>query len=156
MKKLIIPLPYFFKNLISNFIRCGITGWCLEIIFTAFGSLRRREMTLFGQTSLWMFPIYGSVSLFKPFILLIKKGNILLRGITYAACIFTGEFISGTLLQQRSLCPWNYSRHKWHVKGLIRLDYLPFWFMAGLIFEKVLTSKNAGKALPGRKYNASC
>lgn len=156
MIKTINSLPYFFKKLLSDFIRCGIAGWCLEIIFTAANSLRRREMTLFGKTSIWMFPIYGSVSLFKPFIMLVKKGNILIRGITYAVCIFTGEFISGTLLKRHKLCPWNYSRHKWNIKGLIRLDFFPFWFIAGLIFEKVLTSKNADTARHGHKYNASC
>ena len=155
MKKLINPLPYFLKNLISDFICCGITGWCVEIIFTAIGALRRREMTLFGQTSLWMFPIYGSVSLLKPFILLIKQGNIFMRGIIYTICIFTGEFISGTLLNKIKLCPWNYNRNRWHIKGVIRLDYLPFWFIAGLVFEHMLTSKNAGIVQHDHKYNAS-
>ena len=139
MRKIINPLS-FFKNLILNFVRCGIVGWCMEIIFTATGALRRREMRLTGQTSLWMFPIYGSVAFFKPFFLIVGKANIFIKGIIYALCIFTGEFISGTLLKKHNICPWDYSHSKWHIKGLIRLDYLPFWFVAGILFERLLKS----------------
>lgn len=129
-------IPYHF---ISNFFRCGITGWCLEILFTALGALRRREMQLVGHTSLWMFPIYGCAALFQPLFLVLRKCPVVVRGISYALCIFTGEYLSGKFLCRRSLCPWNYSRHKWHIKGLIRLDFLPFWFAAGLLFERILT-----------------
>ena len=42
-----------------NFIRCGIAGWCLEVVFTALDSLARGNWKMMGQTSLIMFPIYG-------------------------------------------------------------------------------------------------
>ena len=47
----------------KNFMKCGLTGWCMEIIFTSLYSLRRRDMTLKGVTSIWMFPIYGLAGL---------------------------------------------------------------------------------------------
>lgn len=144
MKKL-IPLPFF-----KNFIKCGIAGWCMEIIFTAAGALRRREMPLKGQTSLWMFPIYGSAAFFKPMFSLFRHFPVLVRGTLYAAAIFGAEFFSGRFLTKHKLCPWNYSRHKWHVEGLIRLDYLPFWFMAGLFYEKIL-NEDIHKKLSGKK-----
>ncbi len=53
--------------------------------------------------------------------------------------IFTGEYFSGTLLQKKNLCPWDYSRSKWNIKKIVRLDYLPCWFMTGLLFEKLLS-----------------
>ena len=121
-----------------NFIKCGIAGWCLEILFTAFLSLRRREMTLKGTTSLWMFPIYGSMALLRPFFIRIRRLSIPVRGCIYAVIIFTGEFISGRLLQRFRLCPWDYERHPWNIAGIIRLDYFPYWFAAGLFFEKLL------------------
>lgn len=138
------PLPFQFlhNTLLSDFLRCGIAGWCIEILFTALGALRRREMQLIGQTSLWMFPIYGCAAAFKPLFLLMNKCSFIVRGLIYAICIFTGEYISGKLLYGHSLCPWNYSRHKWHVRGLIRLDFLPFWFLAGLLFERMLAPGN--------------
>lgn len=51
--------PLIMKNFLHNFIHCGLLGWCLEILFTAFHSFRRRDFKLSGITSIWMFPIYG-------------------------------------------------------------------------------------------------
>ena len=59
--------------------------------------------------------------------------------------IFSIEFISGTLLNRKSLCPWDYSRSKWNVSRIIRLDYAPYWFGAGLLFEKLLTKPEQGE-----------
>jgi len=39
------------------FIMCGITGWCLELIFTGILSAVRKDFSLKGTSSLWMFPI---------------------------------------------------------------------------------------------------
>ncbi|MBQ7955486.1 MAG: hypothetical protein IJ282_07015 [Lachnospiraceae bacterium] len=131
------------KKLIANFIKCGIFGWCLEIVFTAFDSLRRRDFKLKGTTSLYMFPIYGMASFLAPLFRLMKGKPIILRGLTYAGLIFTGEYISGSLLTKKTLCPWDYNRSKWHIKGIIRLDYLPFWAIAGLLFEKLLSERSS-------------
>ena len=62
----------------------------------------------------------------------------LARGFLYALFIFVGEFITGSLLMRRELCPWNYERSKWNIKKIIRLDYLPCWILAGLLFERLL------------------
>lgn len=150
MKKTVHPLPFlftYFSTTFKNFIKCGVIGWCMEIVFTALGALRRRQMQLVGQTSLYMFPIYGCAAFFKPLFSLVNGLSLPLRGLFYAASIFTAEFLSGQLLSKHSICPWNYERHRWHVNGLIRLDFLPFWFMAGLLYEHVLTppAKNADK-----------
>lgn len=59
----------FFKN----FLKCGLIGWCMEIIFTSVTSLRRRDMTLKGSTSIWMFPIYGCAAVVAPLSRLLKK-----------------------------------------------------------------------------------
>lgn len=127
------------KKLFKNFIICGITGWCLEIMFTALHSLRRRDMKLTGQSSLWMFPIYGSAAFLEPLCSRIKGKPALLRGGFYAIFIFIGEFITGSLLSGKNLCPWDYSRSKWHINKVIRLDYIPNWILAGLLFERILT-----------------
>ena len=138
MKKLINPLPFLFT--IKNFIKCGMIGWCMEIIFTSLGALRRRELPLMGQTSLLMFPIYGSAAFFRPLFALLKHCRVVTRGTIYALTIFAAEYASGHFLTKRNLCPWNYTRHRWHINGLIRVDFFPFWFAAGLLYEHVLTS----------------
>lgn len=122
----------------QKFIKCGITGWCLEILFTSLGAFRRREMTLKGTTSIWMFPIYGCAALLTPLCRLLKNRNLFFRGLTYMNCIFAVEYLSGTFLKKRNLCPWDYKKSRWNIHRVIRLDYAPFWFLTGLLFEKLI------------------
>lgn len=126
-------------KIITSFLRCGLSGWCFEIIFTALGSLRNRDMTLRGNTSLWMFPIYGSAAFLKPLFKVFEHKSLWKRGLTYMSLIFSAEYISGKLLQKKELCPWDYGRAKWNIGRVIRLDYAPLWFFAGLFFEQLTT-----------------
>jgi len=128
---------------IQKFLKCGLAGWCLEILFTALGSLKRRDITLKGTTSVWMFPIYGCAAFLTPLCRLIKNMPVFFRGFTYMNCIFAVEYLSGTFLKKHKLCPWDYQRSRWNIGRVIRLDYAPFWFLTGLLFEKlVLPSKS--------------
>lgn len=125
----------------DNFIICGITGWCIEILFTALGSLRRRDYTLRGITSVWMFPIYGLGAILAPLSRLLHRFPTWLRGLTYMSMIFSVEYLSGRFLTRHKLCPWNYARSRWNIKNVIRLDYAPCWFCTGLLFEKLLSRR---------------
>ncbi|MCM1044605.1 MAG: putative ABC transporter permease [Candidatus Gastranaerophilales bacterium] len=131
------------RRFLHNFILCGVTGWCMEIFFTALHALRRREWKLKGTTSIWMFPIYGSAALLAPLFRSMKHKPLLLRGLTYMTLIFSAEFAAGSFLKRRALCPWDYSRSRFHIKSLVRLDYAPNWFGAGLLFERLLTRNNS-------------
>lgn len=122
----------------NKFIICGTVGWCMEIVFTALHSFQKREFTLIGRTSIWMFPIYGAACLLTPVCRLLKGKNPVLRGSIYTCCIFAGEFLSGCFLKKHHACPWDYSKSKYNLKGVIRFDYAPLWFGAGLLFEKIL------------------
>lgn len=115
----------------------------MEIVFTALGSFRKRQFSLKGNTSIWMFPIYGCACFLSPICRLLKEKPALVRGSIYAALIFSAEFLTGTLLTKRKICPWDYSRSKWHIQKIIRLDYLPFWFLAGLLFERLLAESDS-------------
>ncbi len=122
----------------KNFAICGLTGWCMEIIYTSLGSLKKKDRTLTGNTSIWMFPIYGMASLIGELYPFIKKYPPLLRGGIYGIGIISFEYFSGSFLKKHKLCPWDYSKAKLNIHGLIRLDYLPLWMGAGLIFERIL------------------
>ena len=122
----------------KNFLKCGLIGWCLEILFTSLAELARGNFTLIGTTSLWMFPIYGSMAMLHPFIKKLQSLTLPVRGSIYALAIFLGEYISGRLLKRHSLCPWDYRLHRWHIQGIIRLDFFPLWFLTGLLYEKLL------------------
>lgn len=113
----------------------------MEIIYTSLGSFRKKDFTLTGNTSIWMFPIYGMASIIGETYPLLKKFPPLFRGGIYGAGILSFEYISGSFLKKRKLCPWDYSGAKLNINGLIRLDYFPLWMGAGLIFEQILRRK---------------
>ena len=122
----------------KNFCICGLTGWCMEILFTSAGSLLKHDKRMIGQTSLWMFPIYGMAAIISPLYKLIKEKPVLMRGSIYTLGIFSFEYLSGIFLRKYHLCPWDYSDAKTNVNGVIRLDYAPLWLAAGLLFERIL------------------
>lgn len=130
------------QKLGANFLRCGLAGWCMEILFTSLESLRRREFKLKGNTSVWMFPIYGSAALIGPLYRLLKSWPLWMRGFTYMSLIYCMEFFSGKVLRKKDLCPWDYGCSRFHVSRLIRLDYAPCWFCAGLLFEKLTKGRD--------------
>lgn len=123
----------------KNFFICGLTGWCIEIIFTSLGAFLQGDLRLIGQTSLLMFPIYGLAAFIKPLYEVIKKLPLLLRGCIYSFCILICEYISGMLLKKHHLCPWDYSNSPTNINGVIRLDYAALWALAGLLFERIVT-----------------
>ena len=124
----------------KDFLICGFVGLFTEISFTAMDSLKRHDFRLKGTTSLWMFPIYGIGALIPPVsrFLQQKKTPVLVRGILYTCCIFAVEYFSGKKLRDKQCCPWDYYRSHFHVNGLIRIDYAPWWFLFGLIMERLL------------------
>jgi len=124
--------------MLRKFMSCGIIGWCLEIIFTASRSLHTKDFKFMGNTSLWMFPIYGMAVFLLPISKLLKGQPMFLRGSIYTICIFATEFITGSFLKTLKICPWNYEGSPYNIAGLIRLDYAPYWFGTGLLYEYVL------------------
>ncbi|MBP3458774.1 MAG: hypothetical protein J6K58_06165 [Lachnospiraceae bacterium] len=131
--------------MIKNFFTCGLVGWCLEILFTACNGLKNRDFKLKGNTSLWMFPIYGLAAFFKPAYRFIRNWPLIFRGLFYTICIFTTEFLTGSALKKRRLCPWNYESSPYNVDGVIRFDYAPYWFGTGLLYEYILTRRHREK-----------
>jgi len=124
-------------HMITRFLIYGALGCLMEVLWTGLASLKSKNFKLNSTTSLWMFFIYGMVAFLEPVFRLVSPMPVLLRGLIYAACIFTGEFITGSLLKRIQVCPWDYSGAKYHVKGVVRWDYLPAWIVAGLVFEWV-------------------
>jgi hypothetical protein len=110
----------------------------MEVCFTGVESaLLDRDRDATSKTYLWMHPIYGATALGLERIH--DRLRFLprpLRALAYTVVIFGAEFASGWLLR-KSLghCPWDYEDKGWSVKGLIRLDYAPFWYGAALLFE---------------------
>ena len=146
--RIIFPIPEHTSSMMKNkFIQCGLLGWCLEIFWTGLKSLRQRKMKLMGQSSIWMFPIYGMAFLFAPLSKLLRRRSAWFRGSVYMCLIFLMEYVSGTILKKRNCCPWDYSHAKLNIHGIIRLDYAPVWFLTGLLYERFLTRADRRKTL---------
>ena len=126
----------------SDFIKCGMTGWCLEILWTGLQSLLRHDRKLTGVSSLHMFPIYGAAALVGPLSHRLKDCWMPLRGLIYMTGFFGVEYVSGSLLKKYDCCPWDYSMAPLQIGGVIRLDYAPLWFATGLLYEKMLCARN--------------
>lgn len=137
-----------------NFIKCGIAGWCLEILFTSVESIAAGDMRLFGRTSLLMFPIYGLGALLGPICeridCWIGDGKWLTgadrfwrHGMSDMVLIFTAEYVTGFLFRSAGICPWDYTGRRTNVDGLIRLDFAPLWFGTGLLFERLTFTKKS-------------
>ncbi len=122
----------------KSFLLCGLSGWCMEILWTGLHSAVSGEFTMTGKTSLLMFPIYGCAAVIQPLCKKIASVPVIFRGCIYTVGFFSVEFISGSFLRHLHICPWDYSQAFLNYKGLIRLEYAPLWFGAGLFFEKLL------------------
>ncbi len=97
----------------------------------------KKDFSLRSFTSIWMFFIYGMAVFLEPIIRLVSGYNFFIRGGVYTLCIFFAEYVTGRLLSAKDICPWDYSHCKYQVDDVIRLDYAPVWFAAGLFFERL-------------------
>jgi len=123
--------------MLTRFLIYGAVGCLMEIFWTGMGSLLQKNYKLTANTSIWMFFIYGMAAFMEPVIQLLQPYPVLIRGVIYAMCIFAVEYVTGMSLKRADLCPWDYSGTRYSIQGVIRLDYAPAWFGAGLVFERV-------------------
>jgi hypothetical protein len=95
---------------------------------------------LYGQASLWMFLVYGSIGLFgvEPVYRKTKGRPWPLRGALYAAVILCLECVWGWLL--RGITGYDI----WYYEGPLTvlryasLGIAPTWFVAGLVSENLI------------------
>ena len=123
----------------------GVLGIFGEIIFTSIiDSIKNKDPSLKGTSYLWMHPIYGMAGILINFLHTIFGSHFfLLRGTLYATYIMIGELIAGIFLKKFiGKCPWHYTS-KYSVLNVVRLDYFPVWFTAGLLIEKILLFVNS-------------
>lgn len=123
----------------KDFIKCGLTGWCIEVAFTSAGAALSKDKKMMGKTSAWMFPIYGMAAGIGVIAPKIAHWPALCRGMLYGGAIMSMEYVTGSLLTRMDACPWSYDGCKYAIKGLVRLDYLPLWAATGLLYEKLLS-----------------
>lgn len=93
----------------------------------------------FGQSSLWMFPVYAICAFFflERWYRLLARWHILARALVYGLTINAWEIVSGWLLL------WTTGYKIWYyddnlaILGMTSLFITPVWMVAGLIVETV-------------------
>ncbi|HBY94608.1 MAG: putative ABC transporter permease [Ardenticatenaceae bacterium] len=138
--------------MIRRWLFYGLLGLIVEVGWTALANIGRspdKRWLLKGQTSLWMLPIYGLIApLYEPARDRLRPAPWWVRGLAYMAGFFAIEYSSGALLRRLvGDAPWDYSHTRGNLHGLIRLDYAPAWFAAGLALERLDTIIRPCRAL---------
>lgn len=128
--------------MLGRWLFYGLAGIVAEVFWTALANVRRRPQErwlLKGESTLWAIPIYGTIApLFRPVHASVRTAPWWARGLVYMTTFFSVEYASGLLLRRLlGEAPWDYSESPFHVQGLIRLDYAPVWFAAGLAVERL-------------------
>jgi uncharacterized membrane protein len=128
------------SGVLAKFLIYGLIGWVIEVCFTGFhAAVFHHDRSATAKTYLWMHPIYGGAMLLLELMgqqLRLMNVPWLARASIYVAFIYAVEFGTGYLLRRFiGRCPWDYGNARLAVKGLIRLDYAPAWFLAALLFD---------------------
>ncbi|XP_077342698.1 transmembrane protein 229B-like [Lithobates pipiens] len=130
------PLGLLFRLYIYS-----IHGYVCEVLFTAFVDFTaNRDWRFQGVSSVWALFIYGVAMLGIEYMYLYLRFHcgFLLRALLYTLWVYFCEFSSGWLLRCLSACPWDYSHYKYNFKGLVTLEYAPFWLLGVVVLEKYL------------------
>jgi hypothetical protein len=120
-------------------------GLALEVVFTAvFNSgAHGKRAHLLGYSSIWYLPMYAVT----PFVLhglqryapAFFSWHWTLRGLCYMAFIYAFE--GAIMLTLRRVLGSSPSEREYYAsgrsfRGLVRYDFAPVWFTAGLLFEQ--------------------
>lgn len=127
-------------RLFLEMVLYAVLGLGFEVIFTSITDFRKdKRGFLMGYSSLWYAPLYA----FAPLFLHLTNGwlftqSFWLRGVIYALVIWLCEYAGMWLLRKllgASPSEEHYYKSRWHIHGLIRLDYFPAMVMMGWAFE---------------------
>lgn len=113
----------------------GCLGLLVEVLFTGVMSVLRRDLRARAQTYLWMLPIYGVGGLVLEQLHRYLVWHPVALAVASVPIIYVLEFVSGWVLRLSiGQCPWDYGSARFAIRGLIRVDYAPFWLLLALAF----------------------
>ncbi|OAF68779.1 Transmembrane protein [Intoshia linei] len=126
-----------------RFYLYAVNGILLEVIYTSLWELYfHGNVKLIGITSIYAIFIYGLSGMANEKLHTIMKSSniaIPIRGVVYTVWTIFWEFLCGNILEYFGACPWNYSSYtKYHINGLVALEYAPLWFTVCLLWEQLL------------------
>ncbi len=129
--------------MLLRFLIYGSLGWCAEIVWTAVTrkiSGKAPGWQLIGETSLWAFPLYGSIALwYEPLHIMLRGQFVLFRAIVYLVGAWIVEYVGGWLIWRGTgNKPWDYTNARGgSLNGLIRWNFAFVWPLVGLALEPI-------------------
>ncbi|KAM4687145.1 transmembrane protein 229B-like [Rhinophrynus dorsalis] len=128
-------------GLLSRWYIYAIHGYVCEVLFTAVLDFAASGDWRFqGVTSVWALFIYGTAMLGVEhmYLTLRNRWGTMSRCLLYTLWVYLCELSSGCILTSLGACPWDYSHYRYNYRGLVTMEYAPFWFMGCVILEKML------------------
>ena len=120
----------------SDYLFWGMFGLTLELVFTA---VRKRDISLIGHTSLWMFPVYAIGLTHGLDFARETIESQFLRYLSYPIFIWSIEILIGVPAKLIGVRIWDYRYlpDKLHWNGIISFFHFPVWILFGIICENV-------------------
>lgn len=100
--------------------------------------LQRRQLKLMGHSSFWMFSHLRDGFSVRAHFAAAPEKERLGAGQRLCGWDFPDRVSERHVSEKTGHLPWDYSHARLNVKGVIRLDYAPVWFLTGLLYEKLL------------------
>lgn len=126
----------------------GLIGLLIEVFFTGIKSAVKKPHTAEGTTYLWMLPIYGIGSILFEYISHNVRCVEPVKAVVLVVALYVVEFTSGAALRYiLGRCPWDYNSptggwHKMSIRGLVRVDYVVWWYILSLSFVYIYPTVN--------------
>lgn len=98
------------------------------------------DWLLVGETSLWSFPLYGSIAfLYESLHDALRAQFFLVRALVYLIGFWVIEYAGGWLVGKiTGKPPWDYSKSPGgSLNGLIRWNFVLVWPVVGLALEPI-------------------
>jgi len=128
------------RLIVAELVFWGMFGLFVETCFTALrGLIKKKDPSLIGHTSLWMFPVYA-LGLTYGFDFITHLIQIdMMRYASYPLWIWGVEIVIGlpALWLGIRLWDYNYLPDKLHWKGVVSFAHYPLWMCFGILVEVI-------------------
>lgn len=116
-------------------------GILYEVCFTAmFNYALNPDQKLMGESSIWSILTYGVGGLVNEKLVYnqLHSSNVVVRVLANLLYTYVWEYSAGFALRMGGACPWDYTQRRWNLHGLITLEYVPAWVLAGILHEQLV------------------
>ncbi len=137
-------------DFLARVIVGGLVGMLLENLFTGIHSVVfLKDRNAMCKTSLWSIPIYGLGCYILTALRHLCKHPALFIPVGTIA-VFAMEYVWGWTLRKFKVKAWDYTGARFSIHGLIRMDYVVFWLLVTVAFDRLTDFVSKAFELVGR------